>query len=84
MESHKNHVPNHQPVYNHHIPIVVGLYPFLPLLTITINRIYGGLGWETSHILRFGPSLNTVQHGAPVRGSLVHHQATKRLRGDET
>jgi len=21
------HVPNHQPVYNHHIPIVVGLYP---------------------------------------------------------
>ena len=20
-------VPNHQPVYNHHIPIVVGLYP---------------------------------------------------------
>ena len=65
MESHKNHVPNHQPVYNHHIPIVVGLYPFLPLLTITINRIYGGLGWETSHILRFGPSLNTVQHGGP-------------------
>ena len=23
----KKHVPNHQPVYNHHIPIVVGLYP---------------------------------------------------------
>ena len=26
MESHKSHVPNHQPD-NHHIPIVVGLYP---------------------------------------------------------
>jgi hypothetical protein len=38
MESHKVHVPNHQPDH-HHIPIV-GLYPMKTTIHITINH-YG-------------------------------------------